>query len=190
MTFAVKKYNESHQEELANPEEGWATPRRINGEQGLPGETGPVGDRGPAGANGVSGIPGVDIEMRYCKGTESTYTGSSDLGTTRNPTGWYTTPPSTDSSYPYIWWIQARINHRRKSDNAEEFEEFLEEPWSSPAKLSGTNGLDGAQGKRGQLIYPAGEFNKDTKYQCTEDKSPYVYDSDAGEFYVLNKPGY
>ena len=71
-----------------------------------------------------------------------------------------------------------------------EFEEFLEEPWSSPAKLSGTNGLDGAQGKRGQLIYPAGEFNKDTKYQCTEDKAPYVYDSDAGEFYVLNKPGY
>jgi hypothetical protein len=55
--------------------------------------------------------------------------------------------------------------------------------------LSGKNGLDGlpgAQGRKGQIVYPAGIYNVNTVYETTEDKAPYVYDTNDGNFYVLN----
>lgn len=178
----------------------WSTPTVISGEagpQGPPGqdgqdgEPGPAGNPGPAGKDGVSGIPGVGIEVQYCLGTESTYTGSTDLGANRNPTEWSTTVPTVTEANPYIWFIQARINYEDNSDRVGS----VDGAWSIPAKLSGTNGLDGAPGtpgapgSKGQIVYPEGIYNVNTTYLCDEYKAPYVYDSGDANYYVLNKVG-
>lgn len=166
----------------------WTDPVRISGEQGPTGPTGPAGADGPAGKDGVSGIPGVSIEVRYCKGTESEYVGSSELGSVRNPENWELDVPETDEEYPYIWFIQARIVYSSNDDMIG----TISGTWSTPHILSGVNGLDGAKGDpgdKGQIIYPEGIYTVDTVYACTATKAPYVYDSGDGNFYVLNKVG-
>ena len=166
----------------------WTDPVRISGEQGPTGPTGPAGADGPAGKDGVSGIPGVSIEVRYCKGTESEYVGSSELGSVRNPENWELDVPKTDEEYPYIWFIQARIVYSSNDDMIG----TISGTWSTPHILSGVNGLDGAKGDpgdKGQIIYPEGIYTVDTVYACTATKAPYVYDSGDGNFYVLNKVG-
>lgn len=206
MTPAVKATQEFMWMIVAtiNPDDtlytNWSTPTVISGEagpQGPPGqdgqdgEPGPAGNPGPAGKDGVSGIPGVGIEVQYCLGTESTYTGSTDLGANRNPTGWSTTVPTVTEANPYIWFIQARINYEDNSDRVGS----VDGAWSIPAKLSGTNGLDGAPGtpgapgSKGQIVYPEGNYNVNTTYLCDEYKAPYVYDSGDANYYVLNKVG-
>lgn len=206
MTPAVKATQEFMWMIVAtiNPDDtlytNWSTPTVISGEagpQGPPGqdgqdgEPGPAGNPGPAGKDGVSGIPGVGIEVQYCLGTESTYTGSTDLGANRNPTGWSTTVPTVTEANPYIWFIQARINYADNSDRVGS----VDGVWSIPAKLSGTNGLDGAPGtpgapgSKGQIIYPEGIYSTTVTYICDENKAPYVYDSGDANYYVLNKVG-
>lgn len=44
---------------------------------------------------------------------------------------------------------------------------------------------DGAKGSRGQLPYPAGEYNLDTDYICTDMVAPYVLYE--GIYYVMNQ---
>lgn len=166
----------------------WTDPVRISGEQGPTGPTGPAGADGPAGKDGVSGIPGVSIEVRYCKGTESEYVGSSELGSVRNPENWELDVPETDEEYPYIWFIQARIVYSSNDDMIG----TISGTWSTPHILSGVNGLDGAKGDpgdKGQIIYPEGIYNVNTVYQGTADKTPYVYDSNDANYYVLNIVG-
>lgn len=163
----------------------WSQPVKISGEKGPQGETGPAGAEGPAGAQGVSGIPGKFIEVRYCIGKESSYTGTTSPGSSRAPSGWSTSVPTVSSTYPYIWFIQATITYSSNSDSTG----TVKGSWSTPARLSGTNGLDGAtgaEGRRGQLVYPAGIYDLNTTYETTENKAPYVYDTNDGEFYVLN----
>lgn len=58
--------------------------------------------------------------------------------------------------------------------------------WGSPFKLQGTNGLRGLSGSRGQVVYPMGAYNQEEVYITTEDKAPYVYDSNDGMYYVYN----
>lgn len=169
-------------------ESSWSDPVCISGEQGPQGETGPAGPPGPTGSQGVSGIPGVSIEVRYCLGTEGSYQGSSSPSGD-NPSGWQTTIPSVNYSYPYIWCIQGK----REYSSAEDHTGTIE--WSEPFRLSGTNGLDGyngsdgqdgQDGKKGQLVYPAGVYSNTTPYTTDEYKAPYVLDPSDGEFYVLN----
>lgn len=183
---------------VINPDDtlasNWTVPVVISGEDGQPGPegpqgpTGPTGNPGPAGKDGVSGIPGVGIEVRYCLGTETSYTGSTTLGDDRDPEGWNTVVPTVTEQYPYIWFIQARINYPEN-----EYPGRIEGTWSTPAKLSGTNGLDGAPGQpgapgsKGQIIYPAGLYSTSTTYVTTETEAPYVYDSGAAAYYILNK---
>lgn len=160
----------------------WSIPVRISGEQGPQGNTGPAGERGPTGSQGVSGIPGVSIEVRYCLGTENSYDGTSNPSGD-NPSGWSTSIPSVTLSKPYIWCIQGR----REYSDASDVEGTIN--WSTPFRLSGTNGLngtDGENGKKGQLVYPAGIYNNTTSYITDEYKAPYVLDTSDGNFYVLN----
>lgn len=158
---------------------------RIKGEQGDTGERGPQGPAGSPGSNGVDGIPGVSFEVRYCAGTADTFTGDAELGKTREPVGWSTTPPSVTESYPYLWFIQAKIIYADNSDKQGD----LETNWSTPARLSGINGVNGSPGPKGQIVYPEGVYNIDTTYQTTEEKAPYVFDSLDKNYYVLNKVG-
>lgn len=149
------------------------------------GEPGITGDPGPAGKDGVDGLPGIGIEVRYCLGTTTIYGGTSTPGTTRQPTGWNLAVPTPTEETPYIWFIQARVNYTSNADKVG----TIEGSWSTPTKLSGTNGLNGENGSKGQIIYPEGIYNVNTVYQGTADKTPYVYDSNDANYYVLNIVG-
>ena len=164
----------------------WEGPVRISGERGPIGETGPAGKDGVNGSQGVAGIPGVDIELRFSLGTDTTYdaTWNNTVKTTRNPTsfGWSLQMPEPTDSKLYIWLIQARIAHQVNEDTG-----TLETgSWSEPIRLNGINGLPGPQGKKGQVVYPAGVYGNTVSYTTTETKAPYVYDPSDGNFYVLN----
>lgn len=164
----------------------WERPVRISGERGPIGETGPAGKDGVNGSQGVAGIPGVDIELRFSLGTDTTYdaTWNNTVKTTRNPTsfGWSLQMPEPTDSKLYIWLIQARIAHQVNGDTG-----TLETgSWSEPIRLNGINGLPGPQGKKGQVVYPAGVYGNTVSYTTTETKAPYVYDPSDGNFYVLN----
>lgn len=148
----------------------------------IKGEPGVTGDPGPAGKDGVDGLPGIGIEVRYCLGTTTIYGGTSTPGTTRQPTGWNLAVPTPTEETPYIWFIQARVNYTSNTDKVG----TIEGSWSTPTKLSGTNGLNGTNGSKGQIIYPEGVYNVNTIYQGTTDKTPYVYDSNDANYYVLN----
>lgn len=151
----------------------------------IKGEPGITGDPGPAGKDGVDGLPGIGIEVRYCLGTTTIYGGTSTPGTTRQPTGWNLAVPTPTEETPYIWFIQARVNYTSNADKVG----TIEGSWSTPTKLSGTNGLNGENGSKGQIIYPEGIYNVNTVYQGTADKTPYVYDSNDTNYYVLNIVG-
>lgn len=151
----------------------------------IKGEPGVTGDPGPAGKDGVDGLPGIGIEVRYCLGTTTIYGGTSIPGTTRQPTGWNLAVPTPTEETPYIWFIQARVNYTSNTDKVG----TIEGSWSTPTKLSGTNGLNGKNGSKGQIIYPEGIYNVNTVYQGTADKTPYVYDSNDASYYVLNIVG-
>lgn len=151
----------------------------------IKGEPGITGDPGPAGKDGVDGLPGIGIEVRYCLGTTTIYGGTSTPGTTRQPTGWNLAVPTPTEETPYIWFIQARVNYTSNTDKVG----TIEGSWSTPTKLSGTNGLNGENGSKGQIIYPEGIYNVNTVYQGTADKTPYVYDSNDANYYVLNIVG-
>lgn len=151
----------------------------------IKGEPGITGDPGPAGKDGVDGLPGIGIEVRYCLGTTTIYGGTSTPGTTRQPTGWNLAVPTPTEETPYIWFIQARVNYTSNTDKVG----TIEGSWSTPTKLSGTNGLNGENGSKGQIIYPEGIYNVNTVYQGTVDKTPYVYDSNDANYYVLNIVG-
>lgn len=151
----------------------------------IKGEPGVTGDPGPAGKDGVDGLPGIGIEVRYCLGTTTIYGGTSTPGTTRQPTGWNLAVPTPTEETPYIWFIQARVNYTSNTDKVG----TIEGSWSTPTKLSGTNGLNGENGSKGQIIYPEGIYNVNTVYQGTVDKTPYVYDSNDANYYVLNIVG-
>jgi hypothetical protein len=118
-------------------------------------------------------------------GTTTTYEGTSTPGTTRQPTGWNLAVPTPTEETPYIWFIQARVNYTSNTDKVG----TIEGSWSTPTKLSGTNGLNGENGSKGQIIYPEGIYNVNTVYQGTADKTPYVYDSNDANYYVLNIVG-
>lgn len=165
-------------------ESSWSDPVCISGEQGPQGETGPAGPPGPTGSQGVSGIPGVSIEVRYCLGTEDSFQGQASPSGD-NPTGWQSTVPTTNTSYPYIWCIQGKRVYESAEDSG-----TIE--WSEPFRLSGINGVDGrdgydgADGRKGQIVYPAGIYSNTESYTTDYNKAPYVLDPSDGEFYVLN----
>ena len=154
----------------------WDTPVRISGEQGPIGNTGPAGEPGAAGPQGVSGIPGVSFEMRFCLGTDVAPNGFTP-GSQREPVGWSLDTPKVTAQYPYIWFIQARI---QRSSNSDDTGSIVGE-WSEPAIL---NGQPGENGRKGQLVYPAGQYSESVTYETTEDTAPYVWDNNG--FYVLN----
>ena len=175
---------------LINPDDtingAWSDPVRISGEQGAPGlkgdtgPMGPVGNVGPAGHDGVDGLPGISFEIRYSRGTEDSPTASTSTSTLqqRYPSGWSTSIPNVTTTYPYIWCIQARID---PSDDSIEGGQW------QLMRLSGINGLDGeTEVNRSQVVYPAGIYDVNTTYVCDENKTPYVYDTQTGKFYVLN----
>lgn len=133
---------------------------------------------GMTGDNGGSGIPGVGYEVRYCKGTETTYTGTynDSMKWTRDITslGWSMGVPelTNGDEYNYIWFTQARI-----------IDDELESAWSKPNPMGGIITPDpvGSQ----PIAYPAGIYSTSTPYINDGEKAPYVYDTSDGNYYFL-----
>lgn len=164
----------------------WEDPVCITGEAGKKGDTGPAGKDGVNGSNGIDGIPGISIEARYSLGSDTTPSAAFDstIATQRNPDGWSLTVPVPTQEKLYIWCIQTRISYNTNSDKLGR----LELNWSTPFKLTGTNGLPGSDGHN-QIIYPQGIYDSTKSYVSDKYKAPYVYDPADGNFYVLNYEG-
>lgn len=157
----------------------WATFALINGGDNTLMEQwcDPYYMTGMTGDNGGSGVPGVGYEVRYCKGTETTYTGetwSDSMKWKRNPTGWSMDVPelTNGDEYNYIWFIQCRVIN----DN-------METAWSKPNPMGGIITPDpvGSQ----PIAYPAGIYSTSTPYINDGEKAPYVYDTSDGNYYFL-----
>lgn len=157
----------------------WATFALINGGDNTLMEQwcDPYYMTGMTGDNGGSGIPGVGYEVRYCKGTETTYTGETWNDTMkwkREPTGWSMDVPelTNEDEYNYIWFIQCRVIN----DN-------METAWSKPNPMGGIITPDpvGSQ----PIAYPAGIYSTSTPYINDGEKAPYVYDTSDGNYYFL-----
>ena len=151
----------------------WATFAYINGSDNTMIEDwcDPYYMTGMTGDNGGSGIPGVGYEVRYCKGTETTYTGeqwSDTMKRKRDPKGWSTDVPELVSGdeYNYIWFIQCRIiNDELESGQY----------WSKPNPMGGIITPDpvGSQ----PIAYPMGIYSTTTPYINDGETAPYVYDT-------------
>lgn len=157
----------------------WATFAYINGGDNTMIEQwcDPYYMTGMTGDNGGSGIPGVGYEVRYCKGTETTYTGetwSDSMKWKRNPTGWSMDVPelTNGDEYNYIWFIQCRV-----------IDDDMETAWSKPNPMGGIITPDpvGSQ----PIAYPAGIYSTSTPYINDGEKAPYVYDTSDGNYYFL-----
>ena len=164
----------------------WEDPVCITGEAGKKGDTGPAGKDGVNGSNGIDGVPGISIEARYSLGSDTSPSAAfnSTIAKQRNPDGWSLTVPVPTQEKLYIWCIQTRISYNNNSDELG----HLELDWSTPFKLTGTNGLPGSDGHN-QIIYPQGIYDSTKSYVSDEYKAPYVYDPADGNFYVLNYEG-
>lgn len=164
----------------------WEDPVCITGEAGKKGDTGPAGRDGVNGSNGIDGLPGISIEARYSLGSDTAPSAAFDstVAKQRNPDGWSLTVPVPTQEKLYIWCIQTRIAYNSNSDELG----HLELDWSTPFKLTGTNGLPGSDGHN-QIIYPQGIYDSTKSYTSDEYKAPYVYDPADGNFYVLNYEG-
>lgn len=151
----------------------WATFAYINGSDNTMIEDwcDPYYMTGMTGDNGGSGVPGVGYEVRYCKGTETTYTGeqwSDTMKRKRDPEGWSIDVPELVSGdeYNYIWFIQCRIiNDELESDQY----------WSKPNPMGGIITPDpvGSQ----PIAYPMGIYSTTTPYINDGETAPYVYDT-------------
>lgn len=151
----------------------WATFALINGGDNTLIEQwcDPYYMTGMTGDNGGSGVPGVGYEVRYCKGTETTYTGeqwSDTMKRKRDPEGWSIDVPELVSGdeYNYIWFIQCRIiNDELESGQY----------WSKPNPMGGIITPDpvGSQ----PIAYPMGIYSTTTPYINDGETAPYVYDT-------------
>lgn len=149
----------------------WATFALINGGDNTLMEQwcDPYYMTGMTGDNGGSGIPGVGYEVRYCKGTETTYTGeawSDTMKWKRDPTGWSMDVPelTNGDEYNYIWFIQCRV-----------IDNNMETAWSKPNPMGGIITPDpvGSQ----PIAYPMGIYSTSTPYINDGETAPYVYDT-------------
>ena len=140
---------------LSNGKVLWATFAYINGSDNTMIEDwcDPYYMTGMTGDNGGSGVPGVGYEIRYCKGTETTYTGeqwSDTMKRKRDPKGWSIDVPELVSGDEYncIWFIQCRIiNDELESGQY----------WSKPNPMGGIITPDpvGSQ----PIAYPMGIYS-------------------------------
>lgn len=157
----------------------WSNPVRISGAQGPQGEMGPAGVQGPAGSQGVSGINGVSIALQYCAGTDENYIASTDETKWCNKISEAKT--QMNETNLYLWCRQGQRVFANGEDNIGTLE------WDEPFRLSGTNGLDGADGDaHGQIIYPMGIYDSTKVYVTDDFKAPYVFDPNGNAFYLLN----
>ena len=102
--------------------------------------------------------------------------------------------------YPYMFFIQSRItverteiketnpnNKQEEIVRVDEIEVLEKGQWEAPARLTGQQGIQGPEGKRGPMLYSAGVYGVGKKYYTDGNKKPYVLDPADKEYYYLEK---
>lgn len=126
---------------------------------------------GEKGETGDDGINGDYFEYRYAvNGSRSTPPSLSK--TSRNPSGWSTTVP-TVGNLQYLWFTVAKINGETNS---------LIQNWSTPARQTPYDGVDGRNGDTGPTIVYRGVYGSSKVYYGTSKRVDAVKYN--GHYYV------
>lgn len=126
---------------------------------------------GEKGETGDDGINGDYFEYRYAvNGSRSTPPSLSK--TSRNPSGWSTTVP-TVGNLQYLWFTVAKINGETNS---------LIQNWSTPARETPYDGVDGRNGDTGPTMVYRGVYGSSKVYYGTSKRVDAVKYN--GHYYV------
>ena len=126
---------------------------------------------GGKGETGDDGINGDYFEYRYAvNGSRSTPPSLSK--TSRNPSGWSTTVP-TVGNLKYLWFTVAKINGETNS---------LIQNWSTPARQTPYDGVDGRNGDTGPTMVYRGVYDGSKVYYGTSRRVDAVKHN--GHYYV------
>ena len=126
---------------------------------------------GEKGETGDDGINGDYFEYRYTvNGSRSTPPSLSK--TSRNPSGWSTTVP-TVGNLQYLWFTVAKINGETNS---------LIQNWSTPARQTPYDGVDGRNGDTGPTMVYRGVYGSSKVYYGTSKRVDAVKYN--GHYYV------
>lgn len=126
---------------------------------------------GEKGETGDDGINGDYFEYRYAvNGSRSTPPSLSK--TSRNPSGWSTTVP-TVGNLQYLWFTVAKINGETNS---------LMQNWSTPARQTPYDGVDGRNGDTGPTMVYRGVYGSSKVYYGTSKRVDAVKYN--GHYYV------
>lgn len=126
---------------------------------------------GEKGETGDDGINGDYFEYRYAvNGSRSTPPSLSK--TSRNPSGWSTTVP-TVGNLQYLWFTVAKINGETNS---------LIQNWSTPARQTPYDGVDGRNGDTGPTMVYRGVYGSSKVYYGTSKRVDAVKHN--GHYYV------
>lgn len=126
---------------------------------------------GEKGETGDDGINGDYFEYRYAvNGSRSTPPSLSK--TSRNPSGWSTTVP-TVGNLQYLWFTVAKINGEINS---------LIQNWSTPARQTPYDGVDGRNGDTGPTMVYRGVYGSSKVYYGTSKRVDAVKYN--GHYYV------
>lgn len=133
--------------------------------------TGAICVTGEKGETGDDGINGDYFEYRYAvNGSRSTPPSLSK--TSRNPSGWSTTVP-TVGNLQYLWFTVAKINGETNS---------LIQNWSTPARQTPYDGVDGRNGDTGPTMVYRGVYGSSKVYYGTSKRVDAVKYN--GHYYV------
>lgn len=133
--------------------------------------TGTICVTGEKGETGDDGINGDYFEYRYAvNGSRSTPPSLSK--TSRNPSGWSTTVP-TVGNLQYLWFTVAKINGETNS---------LIQNWSTPARQTPYDGVDGRNGDTGPTMVYRGVYGSSKVYYGTSKRVDAVKYN--GHYYV------
>lgn len=126
---------------------------------------------GEKGETGDDGINGDYFEYRYAvNGSRSTPPSLSK--TSRNPSGWSTTVP-TVGNLQYLWFTVAKINGETN---------LLIQNWSTPARQTPYDGVDGRNGDTGPTMVYRGVYGSSKVYYGTSKRVDAVKYN--GHYYV------
>lgn len=126
---------------------------------------------GGKGETGDDGINGDYFEYRYAvNGSRSTPPSLSK--TSRNPSGWSTTVP-TVGNLQYLWFTVAKINGETN---------LLIQNWSTPARQTPYDGVDGRNGDTGPTMVYRGVYEGSKVYYGTSRRVDAVKYN--GHYYV------
>lgn len=132
---------------------------------------GAKGNKGDKGDDGDPGNNGDYFEYRYAvNGSRSTPPSLSK--TSRNPSGWSTTVP-TVGNLQYLWFTVAKINGETNS---------LIQNWSTPARQTPYDGVDGRNGDTGPTMVYRGVYDGSKVYYGTSRRVDAVKYN--GHYYV------